>query len=559
MSKYVLLNKEVIFTDSEDRYCALQFFAWDAVKKAKKEFDAWYVKQENIYNVLKNFADEVEFLLEKHAINPLYKTLSSDYEIYDLSQTAYSNRCLNLSSAQDIHDEAIEIYEGIEEQLEEERAYREFRKASRSEVVGGGFGVGGMLKGMATAGAINMATGAAHSIANSIGNAGSESDARQAKAKLYDACREDMPKALESCILSTVYAHIYVVNDYITNYITPSFDSEKAGAYLESAKSVETKRIDLLVDAFKCCPWNYELYSFIFETYPKERKNLIAISKDFRVDLEDEITELLSKEYTSDAKKTEALALAAKKRILDIMNELGVTENEIIDEIEFDCLERLCRGYEKADEKTCKELTEKVKEYQALEKNKTYFLEKLQERIEIIWAKEDGEVFDNYLITVDVLNREEIEKGIQYIEEKGRTSDAKKYLEALEMFKHEENIKKARMYRIFVKEGIVPKLLKWSGALLAILGLILYLVMDDFSLWLHGFPIIAGIAVQIYILALEADWDKITVHNKAIHPILTMSNEEYAKLKSKYFDEHFDELVEKEVAKEKTYSKDNEK
>ena len=103
MSKYVLLGKEVLFADSADRYCKSQFFAWDAAKEAKKEFDKWYVKQENIYNVLKNFADEAELLVEKYAIIPLYKTLASEYEVYDLSQSSYSNRCLDLSSAQDVH------------------------------------------------------------------------------------------------------------------------------------------------------------------------------------------------------------------------------------------------------------------------------------------------------------------------------------------------------------------------------------------------------------------------------------------------------------------------
>lgn len=533
MSKYVLLGNDVVFTDSADRYCELQFFAWDAVKKAKKEFDDWYVNQGDIYNVLKNFAEEAEFLLEKYAITPLYKTLASEYEIYDLSQSAYSNECLDLSSAQDIHDNAIDIYEGIEEQLAEEREYREFRKANRSEVIGGGFGVGGMIKGMATAGAINMATGAAHSIVNSIGNASSESDAKASKAKLYGACREDMPKAIESCILSTVYAHIFIVNKYIPDHITPSFDSEKAGALLESAKTVEAKRVELLVDAFKCCPWGYNIYSFIFKKYPNERRNLIEISKDFRVDLEDDITELLRKEYTADAKKVEALAVSAKNKILKIMDELGVKESIVIDEIETDCLERLCFGYEKADEKICNELIEKVRNYQALEKNKSSFLKNLQGRIESIWAKEDGEIFDNFLVTVDVLNLKDIEKGINYIKNKGRTSDAKKYIDALSMFKKTENIEKARKYRFIIKDGIAPKLLKWSGALLAAFGLILYLIMDDFSLWLHGFPLIAGIALQIYVFSLESDWNRLTINNKAIHPILIMSNQEYLQHKSK--------------------------
>lgn len=547
MSKYILFGKDIFFEDSADRFCELQFFAWDAVKSAKKEFDNWYIYQKNIYNVLSNFADEVETLMNKYVISPLYKTLASEYEIYDLSQNVYSNKCLDLSSAEQVHDKAIEIFEDIEEQLEEEKEYREFRKASRSEVIGGGFGVRGMIKGMATAGAINMTTGAAHSIVNSIGNASSERNAKSSKEELYEVCREDMPIAIESCILSTVFAHIYVVNEYIPDYITPIFDSEKAEALLSSAKDVDSKCKELLVQAFINCPWKYEIYSYIFSKFPEERKNIIEISHDFRVDLEDDIIKLLRKEYTAEAKKSESLAIIAKNNILKIMEELGVEESVVIDEIENDCLNRICSDYAKADENTCNKLIEKVKNYQASEKNKSPFLKKLQSRIEEIWAKEDGEIFDNYIVTLDVLKIKEIKKGILYIKNKGRTSDSKKYIEALNRFKDQKNIEKARKFSFFTKQGMLPQLLKWSGAILAIIGVFLFFIMEDFSFWLQGVPIIAGVILQIYIFNLEEEWDVITVNNKAIHPILTMSTEEYNKLKSMHLEEESIKLKEKEA------------
>ena len=64
---------------------------------------------------------------------------------------------------------------------------REERKESRGRVVGGGFGLGGALTGMATAGAMNAVSGAGHSIINAIGNASSEWEAKVAKKKLYES------------------------------------------------------------------------------------------------------------------------------------------------------------------------------------------------------------------------------------------------------------------------------------------------------------------------------------------------------------------------------------
>ena len=52
---------------------------------------------------------------------------------------------------------------------EQAEYYRRIRKEMRGRFVGGGFGLKGALKGMATAGALNMATGAAHSVFNFAG------------------------------------------------------------------------------------------------------------------------------------------------------------------------------------------------------------------------------------------------------------------------------------------------------------------------------------------------------------------------------------------------------
>lgn len=61
-------------------------------------------------------------------------------------------------------------YSRLEKSAEREIAQRERRKENRGKVVGGGFSLKGAVKGMMTAGAINAATGAAHSAFNSVGD-----------------------------------------------------------------------------------------------------------------------------------------------------------------------------------------------------------------------------------------------------------------------------------------------------------------------------------------------------------------------------------------------------
>lgn len=79
-----------------------------------------------------------------------------------------------------------ENYEEIMMQVEEAEFNRELRKASRGMWQGGGFGIGGAIKGAITAKAMNSVSGAFHSMANSIGNANTKSKAESEFRKFYE-------------------------------------------------------------------------------------------------------------------------------------------------------------------------------------------------------------------------------------------------------------------------------------------------------------------------------------------------------------------------------------
>lgn len=524
MSKHMILGKAVNFNQAADRFCKLQFFVWDAASNASKEFDAWYVECGNIYTVLKNYWTTVESIISKHTCDPLYNTLSTEHQIYNVSQETYRKTCIDLSEASDVYDLAIDVYNEIEDLLQEEREYRELRKASRGEVIGGGFGLGGALKGMATAGAINMATGAAHSIANAFGNASSEGDATERKKELYREARESFRVAIEKCVIATANHHIDVVNSHSNIMIASSFNSDEASALFESAQKVPEKATDLLVDAFTRCPWFHELYPYIFDNYPTERKNIIAVGRVFRCDLSDKVNELLSQEYTEKDKTSESLALEAKKRIKAIMLELGVEESAILDQLESDCLARICPDLSEASERDCNDYMDRIKAYDALERNKQPYIDKINSRIESIWAKEDGDIFDNYLLQLDILNPQEVAKGIQFVKERSRTSDATKYLKALEAFNY-KRIKRIRWYRFCARPGIQSFIIKYIGAAIALYGLYQFASEWEWSFWTQILPMLAGIAWEVCIFYdLKPAWALMTIDGKVIHPVFTVSN-----------------------------------
>ena len=81
---------------------------------------------------------------------------------------------------------AYQKLQEIDSSEELKKAERELRKSMRGRWQGGGFGIGGAIKGAVTAGAMNMATGATHSIINSIGNMGSNVSATIQRKRIFD-------------------------------------------------------------------------------------------------------------------------------------------------------------------------------------------------------------------------------------------------------------------------------------------------------------------------------------------------------------------------------------
>lgn len=187
---------------------------------------------------------------------------------------------------------------------------------------------------------------------------------------------------------------------------------------------------------------------------------------------QEEVEVILSRYYNEDSKKTEPDARKALLRIRHIMNNLETEQSRILDMVETDCLERICGNYQNANEEECNEIIKKINDFEALEKNKTSFLDKIKIKIENIWSKEDGLIFDEVYLNTDIHNQEEIKKAIEFVKEKGRTADSQKYIYALSNCT-EDNIIKARKYLLpstkrFVCLGFVVVII---GAIFLLAGL----------------------------------------------------------------------------------------
>ena len=166
-----------------------------------------------------------------------------------------------------------------------------------------------------------------------------------------------------------------------------------------------------------------------------------------------EVEKILSRYYNSEAMASEDKAQIAKKRIVEAMEELGVIQSDTFDSLERDCIARICNGVNDADEQTCNLMRQNVVEYNALDRNKTEYLNSIQKRIEDIWSSEDGDIFDNIYLNTNIYDKKDVDKAISYIVQKARTKDSEKYLLALQSC-NVKNIESAKKFQKNKAKGI---------------------------------------------------------------------------------------------------------
>ena len=261
MVRYTLLGTPIAFDDGAERFFDLQYRSWTAQDRAFEEFSKWYKKYDNIEAILSKYRQFSKELIEKHAVKPLFSTLTTS-SIFDVSKESYYRTCLDLSPVDEALQSVSSKYQQIEQTQAAQERYRQVRKASRGRWQGGGFGLSGALKGAAQAGALNMVSGLGHSMVNAVGNAGSAVAASSSKQALFknQATFNLLFQGIELSIYSAYEAHMELLNSRKgSGYIRSQFDFDRSSALFENAKKLPNRKEELLTQAVLFCPWNYEL------------------------------------------------------------------------------------------------------------------------------------------------------------------------------------------------------------------------------------------------------------------------------------------------------------
>ena len=180
-----LLRRKISFDPTIEIYSGI----WkDFDELAQEEYEefigGFYSTYRDMDELMKRLNEDVSDRLSE-GISLINEELSAAH-IFGVTYSEISQCVLRYCGQTSIVvNEITEQYDAILEHQKEMSEYRQMRKASRGRVVGGGFGLSGALKGMATAGAMNMATGALHSIGNALGEMGTAINVSSAKDKIF--------------------------------------------------------------------------------------------------------------------------------------------------------------------------------------------------------------------------------------------------------------------------------------------------------------------------------------------------------------------------------------
>ena len=262
-------------------------------------FDKWYSLQDcdTIYKNISNLLDKAIMPIIREGVKIL-----GDQGVYSIDENIFRSKYL--SGCLDDLYEALEIMQDkideIENQKQQERNYREARKASRGRVIGGGFGFGGAIKGMATAGVMNATTGMVHSLGNTAGNMGSSIAASLSKSAVYKNSKEPLKEALIQCAFNVQYG-IKIALEKEANikckYVTVE-ESNQVEAIINNYRQgriPEDQRKKLLIQALLLNPYAEETYDAIWDSYGDKNGGLREMSTYFGDTLEQRINEAAEK------------------------------------------------------------------------------------------------------------------------------------------------------------------------------------------------------------------------------------------------------------------------
>jgi len=430
-------NDEIVISDEKIAYNSLrQIFIAQANYLSNRFAEVYKKENRNLDDVFENVFRQgavcigqaldyaMEYLVGIEIYNMDKDTFISEYYVRYHVWDDYCNK---------IFDQYLEIVLD-EKELD---AYRKSRREHRARVIGGGFGLQGAVKGMATAGAINIAAGTIHGVFNGMAKVISSSAAASKKNRIFSDPKTliHFVNGVENAIFNIHYALIDAVEDILgfTPYQPVSGkELEEAQRIFKNVKKYsfdKDKEVSLLKDILEIYPYNEEYYYYIISKYGDERKEIQSIASIFDVNIKEYKKNIIDNFYKSLKINTEKKALKAKKDLVEKANFIGCDHIEhYIGELDsalakYDEEAKVFEGNVYSSRQEATDVRKEKQKIEELIKNINMLDENDLLNLKVYISNKNN--FKTYTATDKYL--EKVEKRIRKLDLKARTIDGRVY------------------------------------------------------------------------------------------------------------------------------------
>ncbi len=450
MKEFRLLGYTIKRDVGEDNYNTVRLNVWRLANQYRNDFiEKFYGKFSNMDAVINNvddFGNTYIYKIVEWGVSFLNQNKIYSYDIGRFIEE-YCKEYLDPWF--DATEEIEEQYNEILMTKEEAMAYRRQRKDSRGRLVGGGFGVSGAAKGMAMAGAANLATGLAHSAVNAVGNMASSISASAKKGSLYKSTktRDTYADGLYHAMFGLHYAIAKALDDNSdcpVTYLRKGAATEADAIFSNIKKGIVPKEDipEQLTKAISIYPYDKEVYEYIFDHYGDKEGELLVTSDYFGCSLYKRIyTELETKFVALNFLYPKTLR-NSKEKFTQVCEHCGIPSKDYIDVIDNILLmhDENAKNYD-AITYPDQETASKVKEE----------LTALVNRVENI-SGNDEELILTIIKEIETLRCESKEKYLNYLREALNRADIRYKTVKGVLFSDRETARKARQEAAKIEE-----------------------------------------------------------------------------------------------------------
>lgn len=278
-------------SNERNLYNALRKWYKSLAKSAQNSFNESYKSYNNCEDIISKAEDDFKssMAIVVEDLKDTFINLGEyDYDTNAVSELIESAGCTEIFEER-FCSVAEKVY-SIMGDVEAQREYREQRKENRGRWQGATIGGNAItaISHQIDVGAMNMASGAAHSVANAVGNFFTEMQAESDLKKLFK--NNEVKILLSEGVYYSAYSVIEVFmqtvgQDYDWGYVEDC-DSDKAQRLINNLKSnsIASENISkICIDVLSLNPYNIEIYDYLLKKYGDDG-SLSTLAEYFDID-----------------------------------------------------------------------------------------------------------------------------------------------------------------------------------------------------------------------------------------------------------------------------------